>query len=48
LGTPTLDYIGKSFTATTPGFNGAIDEVLVSCRAYTIDEIKQLAYRPAP
>jgi hypothetical protein len=41
-----LSFIGKSQVATTPGFNGAIDEVLVSCRQYTDDEIKQLAYVP--
>ena len=45
--TPTpLSFLGKSQVATTPGFNGAIDEVLVSCRQYTDDEIKQLAYVP--
>ena len=41
-----MDYLGRSFNPATPGFNGAIDEVLVSCRAYTADEIKQLAYLP--
>jgi hypothetical protein len=46
--TTTSNFIGKSQVATTPGFNGAIDEVLVSCRPYTADEIKQLAYLPAP
>lgn len=44
---PTMSYIGRSYVATTPGFNGAIDEVLVACRQYTADEIKQLAYVPS-
>ena len=44
--TTTSNFLGKSQVATTPGFNGAIDEVLVSCRAYTADEIQQLAYLP--
>jgi hypothetical protein len=44
--TPTpLSYLGRSHVPTMAGFNGAIDEVLVSCRQYTDDEIKQLAYR---
>jgi hypothetical protein len=41
-----LSYLGRSHSATVPGFNGAIDEVLVACRQYTNDEIKHLAYRP--
>ena len=46
-GTTTLNALGRSSSDTIPGFDGAIDEVLVSCRAYTDDEIKQLAYVPA-
>jgi hypothetical protein len=42
----TQSYLGKSYVANTPGFNGAIDEVLVACRQYQPDEIKQLAYKP--
>ncbi|HEY5961616.1 MAG TPA: LamG domain-containing protein, partial [Polyangiaceae bacterium] len=41
-----LSYLGRSHVAAMAGFNGEIDEVLVSCRQYTDDEIKQLAYRP--
>ena len=47
-GTTVLNALGKSSTDTIPGFDGAIDEVLVSCRAYTDDEVKQLAYLPPP
>jgi len=42
----------SSSTATTPtvvnvrGFDGSMDEILVSCRNYTADEIKHLAYLP--
>jgi hypothetical protein len=45
-GTTTLNALGKATSDTLPGFDGAVDEVLVSCRAYTDDEIKQLAYLP--
>ena len=45
-GTTTLNALGRSSSDTVPGFNGAVDEVLVACRAYTDDEIKQLAYLP--
>jgi hypothetical protein len=41
-----LSFLGKSHFTNVPGFNGAIDEVLVSCRQYTADEIAQLAYKP--
>jgi len=45
-GTTTVNALGRSSSDTVPGFNGAVDEVLVACRAYTDDEIKQLAYLP--
>ena len=45
-GTTTLNALGRSSSDTVPGFDGAVDEVLVACRAYTDDEIKQLAYLP--
>jgi hypothetical protein len=45
-GTTTLNALGKATSDTLPGWDGAVDEVLVSCRAYTDDEIKQLAYLP--
>jgi len=45
-GNTTLNAIGKSANDTIPGFNGSVDEVLISCRNYTDDEIKQLAYLP--
>ena len=45
-GSTTLNTFGRSSSDTVPGFNGAVDEVLVSCRGYTDDEIKQLAYLP--
>jgi hypothetical protein len=43
-----LSFIGKAHTATSAGVNGAVDEVLVTCRQYTDDEIEQLAYLPPP
>jgi hypothetical protein len=45
--TSTMNYLGKSRDdMTNPGLDATIDEVLISCRNYTADEIKQLAYRP--
>ncbi|MET0792711.1 MAG: LamG domain-containing protein [Polyangiaceae bacterium] len=48
LGNTTENWLGKSrFTATDPYFNGSLDEVRISCRAFTSDEIKSLAFKPA-
>jgi hypothetical protein len=44
--TTTKNYLGRSQLDTLAGWDGSIDELLISCRAYTADEIKQLAYRP--
>ena len=46
MGNSTLNFFGKSSNDAKAGFNGSIDEILISCRAYTDDEIKQLAYLP--
>ncbi len=46
-GDSPASFLGKSHDSSVSGFNGAIDEVLVSCRAYSDDEILQLAYRPS-
>jgi hypothetical protein len=44
---PTIyNYFGKSLDDTVRGLNGTIDEILVSCRSYTADEIRHLAYLP--
>jgi hypothetical protein len=40
----TQSYLGKS-RSNDPYFNGAIDELRVACRAYTPDEIKNLAHK---
>jgi hypothetical protein len=47
-GATTMNYFGKSRDdlTTKPGLDATIDEILISCRAYTADEIKQLAYKP--
>jgi hypothetical protein len=44
----TKNYFGRSGAndSVRPGFDGTIDEVLISCRNYTADEIKHLAYKP--
>lgn len=47
-GLTTGNYFGKSAIATNVGLNGSIDEIVVACRPYTDDEIKQLAYLPSP
>jgi hypothetical protein len=46
-GATTRNYFGKSNDYYPyPGFNGTIDEILISCRVYTDGEIAQLAYKP--
>lgn len=45
LGPTNEHWLGKSrFPATDPYFKGAVDEVRISCRAFTPDEIKNLAF----
>jgi len=44
LGATNEHWLGKSRFATDAYFNGAFDEVRISCRAYTADEIKSLAF----
>ncbi|HEY3595483.1 MAG TPA: LamG domain-containing protein [Polyangiaceae bacterium] len=46
FGATVNNYFGKSQDDTMAGLDAAIDEILISCRAYTGDEIKQLAYKP--
>lgn len=43
LGVTNEHWLGKS-RFPDPYFNGAFDEVRISCRAYTADEIKNLAF----
>jgi hypothetical protein len=46
-GATTQNYFGKTRDDYSyAGVDGTIDEILISCRAYTPDEIAQLAYRP--
>lgn len=43
------NYLGKNRTAgagSDTSLDGSLDDVLISCRAYTADEIKHLAYKP--
>jgi hypothetical protein len=47
------NYLGKNRTVgagtgatTDSGLDGSLDDVLISCRAYTASEIKHLAYKP--
>jgi hypothetical protein len=43
--TTTENYLGKSrFVDTDPYLNGALDDLRISCRAFTADEIKNLAH----
>jgi hypothetical protein len=44
--TVATSYLGRSHFATDPYLNGGIDELRVACRAYTADEIKNLAHGP--
>jgi hypothetical protein len=46
FGSTLNNYFGKSQDDTMAGLDASIDEILVSCRPYTGDEIKQLAYKP--
>lgn len=41
----TQNYLGKSWFDPDPYLNGALDELRISCRAYTPDEIKNLAFK---
>jgi hypothetical protein len=44
--TTTQNYLGKSkFVDTDPYLNAALDELRISCRAFTADEIKGLAHQ---
>lgn len=44
--TTTENWLGRSrFSVDDPYLNGAIDELRVSCRAYTRDEIRNLAFK---
>jgi hypothetical protein len=46
-GATPMNYFGKSRDDFNyPGLDATIDEILISCRAYTPGEIAQLAYRP--
>ena len=49
-GLTTQNYFGKSRDAiladTYPGLDASIDEILISCRAYSAGEIAQLAFKP--
>jgi hypothetical protein len=42
VGETTLNYLGKS-QFPDPNFRGQMDEMIISCRAFTADEIKMLA-----
>jgi hypothetical protein len=42
VGATTLNYFGKS-QWPDPNFRGLMDEIIISCRAFTADEIKMLA-----
>ncbi len=44
LGTTNEHWLGKSRFPVDPYFSGAFDEVRISCRAFTPDEIKSLAF----
>ena len=45
LGATNEHWLGKSRFNTDPYFSGAFDELRISCRAYTADEIKSLAFK---
>lgn len=45
LGATNEHWLGKSRFGTDPYFKGAFDEVRISCRAFTPDEMKNLAFR---
>lgn len=44
----TNNWLGRSEGVNDSYFNGAIDELRISCRAYTADEIKSLATPAQP
>jgi arabinan endo-1,5-alpha-L-arabinosidase len=48
LGATTRNYVGKSSFAVDPPFDGTLDDMRLSCRAYSDTEIAQLAHLPAP
>lgn len=43
LGTTTNVWLGRSQYAADPYLNGTLDDVRMSCRAYSDDEIAALA-----
>ena len=46
-GVTTQNYFGKTRDDYNyAGLDATIDDILISCRAYTADEIAQLAYHP--
>jgi hypothetical protein len=49
LGATNEHWLGKSrfsgANGTDPYFNGAFDEVRISCRAFTVDEVRNLAFK---
>lgn len=47
MGSSANNYLGRSQFVSDPYFNGKLDELLVSCRAFTPDEIRLLS-RLAP
>jgi hypothetical protein len=47
MGSSAQNYLGRSQFVADPYFNGKLDELLVSCRAFTPDEIRLLS-RLAP
>jgi len=48
MGRTIGNFVGKSTFAGDPTFDGALDDLRVSCRAFDDREIAQLAHRPAP
>jgi arabinan endo-1,5-alpha-L-arabinosidase len=48
MGTTTRNSFGRSTFPADPSFDGAIDDVRLSCRAYADREIAQLAHLPPP
>src|SRR5690606_30827329 len=48
MGTTTRNSFGKSTFPADPTFDGALDDVRLSCRAYEDLEVAQLAHLPPP
>lgn len=48
MGTTTGNYLGRSTFAADPSFDGALDDVRLSCRGYDAREVAQLAHLPPP